>query len=317
VYVKDNVSVYPTQHARERISGRLQLIKQEPSVFLTWIPYNVEGGLGKDGLFLLPNGGRRTGSDRNLYTIRAVSLAEIRSIRRHTPPLGWQYIIIVLTSGLAFPPLYFNNGGVREFLATLKSHAILVRTNDDANVYLVNDVQDPLQRSLTSLELTELPHVSAVVSSTANNVDTYPNVPKPDEDNKNVTDGTHSNNMGLSENSQHKNSRDPARDLSIQVLEKFSMVTKFARETKAHLFGESRLLGNSEMDLDRAPNRSREDNTSFGRTSSLPPDSIPVQESSLQPGQIAAENSREVGPLAYVFDNVILMNEVFLLQVAI
>jgi hypothetical protein len=127
VYVKDNVSVYPTQHARERISGRLRLIKQEPSVFLTWIPYNVEGGLGKDGLFLLPNGGRRTGSDRNLYTIRAVSLAEIRSIRRHTPPLGWQYIIIVLTSGLAFPPLYFNNGGVREFLATLKSHAILVR----------------------------------------------------------------------------------------------------------------------------------------------------------------------------------------------
>ncbi|CAM6040444.1 unnamed protein product [Sphagnum compactum] len=268
VYVKDNVSVYPTQHARERISGRLRLIKQEPSVFLTWIPYNVEGGLGKDGSFLLPN-------DRNLYTIRAVSLAEIRSIRRHTPPLGWQYIIIVLTSGLAFPPLYFNNGGVREFLATLKSHAILVRTNDDANVYLVNDVQDPLQRSLTSLELTEVPHVSAVVSSTANNVDTYPNVPKPDEDNKNVTDGTDSNNMRLSEHRQHKNSRDPARDLSIQVLEKFSMVTKFARETKAQLFGESRLLGNSEMDLDRAPNRSREDNTSFGRTSSLPPDRIP------------------------------------------
>jgi hypothetical protein len=42
-----------------------------------------------------------------------------------------------------------------------------------------------------------------------------------------------------------------------------------------------------------------------------------VQESSLQAGQIAAENSREVGSLAYVFDNVILMNEVFLLQVAI
>ncbi len=39
-------------------------------------------------------------TDRNLYTIRAVSLAEIRSIRRHTPPLGWQYIIIVLTSGM-------------------------------------------------------------------------------------------------------------------------------------------------------------------------------------------------------------------------
>jgi hypothetical protein len=100
VYVKENVSVYPTQHARERISGRLRLIKQDPSLFMTWIPYNLQGGFVKDGAFLLPNGGRRTGSDRNLYTIRAVSLAEMRSIRRHTPTLGWQYIIIVLTSGM-------------------------------------------------------------------------------------------------------------------------------------------------------------------------------------------------------------------------
>jgi hypothetical protein len=99
----------------------------ESWIVQTWIPYNLQGGFVKDGAFLLPNGGRRTGSDRNLYTIRAVSLAEMRSIRRHTPTLGWQYIIIVLTSGLAFPPLYFNNGGVREFLATLKAHAILVR----------------------------------------------------------------------------------------------------------------------------------------------------------------------------------------------
>jgi outer membrane biosynthesis protein TonB len=34
VYVKENVSVYPTQHARERISGRLRLIKQDPSLFM-------------------------------------------------------------------------------------------------------------------------------------------------------------------------------------------------------------------------------------------------------------------------------------------
>ena len=39
-------------------------------------------------------------TDRNLYTIRAVSLAEMRSIRRHTPAFGLQYIIIVLTSGI-------------------------------------------------------------------------------------------------------------------------------------------------------------------------------------------------------------------------
>ncbi|CAM6049726.1 unnamed protein product [Sphagnum compactum] len=267
VYVKENVSVYPTQHARERISGRLRLIKQDPSLFMTWIPYNLQGGFVKDGAFLLPN-------DRNLYTIRAVSLAEMRSIRRHTPTLGWQYIIIVLTSGLAFPPLYFNNGGVREFLATLKAHAILVRSNDDANVYLVNDVQDPLQRSLMSLELTEVARVPAVVASTSKD-DAYPVVRKQDQDQKNEVDGNSNlNSMGLSEDRQHKQSKDPARDLSIQVLEKFSMVTKFARDTSAHLFGESRLLGNSEMDFDRAPNRFHEDNSSSSRSSSLPPDRI-------------------------------------------
>lgn len=32
---------------------------------------------------------------------------------------------------------------------------------------------------------------------------------------------------------------DPARDLSIQVLEKFSLVTRFARETTSQLFRES------------------------------------------------------------------------------
>lgn len=40
-----------------------------------------------------------SGLDRNLYTIRAVPFTDIRSIRRHTPALGWQYIIVVLSSG--------------------------------------------------------------------------------------------------------------------------------------------------------------------------------------------------------------------------
>lgn len=30
-------------------------------------------------------------------------------------------------SGLAFPPLYFYNGGVKEFLATIKQHVFIVR----------------------------------------------------------------------------------------------------------------------------------------------------------------------------------------------
>lgn len=34
VYWKDNVTIHPTQYASERISGRLKLIKQGPSLFM-------------------------------------------------------------------------------------------------------------------------------------------------------------------------------------------------------------------------------------------------------------------------------------------
>lgn len=32
-----------------------------------------------------------------------------------------------VSAGLAYPPLYFYSGGVREFLATIKQHVLLVR----------------------------------------------------------------------------------------------------------------------------------------------------------------------------------------------
>ncbi|XP_024031875.1 TBC1 domain family member 15 isoform X2 [Morus notabilis] len=134
VYWKDNVTIHPTQFASERISGRLKLIKQGTSLFMTWIPYKGQN-----------SNARLSEKDRNLYTIRAVPFTEVRSVRRHTPALGWQYIIVVLSSGLAFPPLYFYNGGVKEFLATIKQHVFLVRSAEDANVFLVNDFQNPLQ----------------------------------------------------------------------------------------------------------------------------------------------------------------------------
>ncbi|KAG0553435.1 hypothetical protein KC19_12G011400 [Ceratodon purpureus] len=248
VFVKDNVSVHPTQNASERISGRLRLIKQGASLFMTWIPYTVKGG-GRQGSSIMKSAEK-------------VSLAEMRSIRRHTPPFGLQYIIIVLTSGLAFPPLYFHTGGVREFLSTLRNHALLVRSNDDSNVYLVNDVQDPLQRSLTSLELTEVTPVAVVVEPP-------PIVTKKDETVQPVEESPASTSMQTSVYRQGPR-REASREI-INVLEKFSMVTKFARDTTAHLFGESRLLGNSEMDFDRGPMRLRNEGSVSKSTGELPP----------------------------------------------
>ncbi|KAJ7539104.1 hypothetical protein O6H91_11G077100 [Diphasiastrum complanatum] len=250
VYVKDNVSVHPTQYASERISGRLRLIKQGSSLFMTWIPYNRARFTEENTEFATPsNGSMRTmagkslagkpfDKDRNLYTIRAVSLSEMRSIRRHTPPLGWQYVIIVLTNGLAFPPLYFHNGGVREFLATLKEHALLVRSADDANVYLINDTQDPLQKSLTSLELTEVVPVSASATQKRKE-ESRPLIPDSEESGSGEA---HPNQIGQTESPPRK-PRDATHDFSINVLEKFSMVTKFARDTTAHLMGSLENLG--------------------------------------------------------------------------
>jgi hypothetical protein len=108
---------------------------------------------------------------------------------------------------------------------------------------------DILQRSLSSLELRD------VVSTAA--------LPRPDQ---NISQESLIGDQTLHEASQVKQDNessvnvisdsarqqqrrvhDPAHDISIQVLEKFSLVTKFARDTTAQLFGERRLLGGSHI----------------------------------------------------------------------
>uniref|UniRef100_A0A162AA08 Rab-GAP TBC domain-containing protein n=1 Tax=Daucus carota subsp. sativus TaxID=79200 RepID=A0A162AA08_DAUCS len=225
VYLKDNVTIHPTQYASERISGRLKLIKQGSSLFMSWFPYKGHSSNAKI-----------SERDKNLYTIRAVAFTEIRSVRRHTPTLGWQYIIVVLSSGLAFPPLYFYNGGVREFLGTIKQHVSLVRSAEDANVFLVNDFQDPLQRTLSSLEL---PRAVSIASGQApsDSTSVSPSSRNHEKTSESVYDGSLSS---IHQNGrQRQKTHDPARDLSIQVLEKFSLVTRFARETTSQLFREN------------------------------------------------------------------------------
>lgn len=41
VYLKDNVTIHPTQFASERISGRLKLIKQGSSLFMVFSLFNL------------------------------------------------------------------------------------------------------------------------------------------------------------------------------------------------------------------------------------------------------------------------------------
>ncbi|CAI5954306.1 unnamed protein product [Closterium sp. NIES-65] len=149
LFVKGNVAVHPSASSSRKIAGQLRLVKHGADVFLNWIPYEPSSPAGT------PKGIARGSL---LYSIRSVAVSEMRSIRRHTPPFGWHYIIIVLTSGVAFPPLYFYDGGVKEFLHVLKQHVMLERSLDDPNVYNVNQSFDLLQqRSLARLHLWDPP----------------------------------------------------------------------------------------------------------------------------------------------------------------
>ncbi|KAG6599383.1 TBC1 domain family member 15, partial [Cucurbita argyrosperma subsp. sororia] len=234
VYSKENVTIHPTQFASERISGRLRLIKQGSCLFITWIPYKGQNSNAK-----------LSERDKNLYTIRAVPFTEVRSIRRHTPAFGWQYIIVVLSSGLAFPPLYFYNGGVREFLATVKQHVFLVRSEEDSNTFLVNDFQDPLQKTLSSLEL---PRTGPIASGPVSSISLDES---PSSADKRAGEDFYDEGSRISRYSgkQRPKFHDPARDLPIQILEKFSLVTKFARETTSQLFRENHNNGFSAPEM--------------------------------------------------------------------
>nr|XP_011469988.1 PREDICTED: LOW QUALITY PROTEIN: TBC1 domain family member 15-like [Fragaria vesca subsp. vesca] len=247
VYVKDNVTIQPSMLATsERISGRLRLIKQGSSLSMTWIPYKGQN----------TTNARVSEKDKFLYAIRGVPLTEVRSIRRHTPPLGWQYIIVVLATGLAFPPLYFYNGGVKEFLATLNHHVFIERTAEDANVFLVNDFQNPLQKTLFI-----------------------------DVQNDNT----------ISQHNERQKQKDhdiPARDISIQVLEKFSLVTKFARETTSQLFRDSHSTNGyggiqrrsnslSSIDHSSSQNKASDDSNKVSDESPVPQDPLEFDKNSL------------------------------------
>lgn len=222
VYSKDNVAIHPNQHLLHRITGLLRLIKHDSSLLLSWIPYQETSNQSL------------TEKDRNLYTISDVPFTDVRSIRQQNPTIGLQYIIVVLSSGLAFPPLYFYNGGTREFLANLKQQIVLTRSTDDANVFLVNDLRDPLQKSLSSLEL---PRALSVANGTSRPIISAP-LNEPLESIEGSSYDGASSTYQYSEKHRNK-SRGSSRDRSIHVLEKFSIVTKFARETTSHIFRES------------------------------------------------------------------------------
>lgn len=47
LFTRENVSVYPAK--KQRITGRVSLLKLKPAVFFSWLPYRQPGSASGDG----------------------------------------------------------------------------------------------------------------------------------------------------------------------------------------------------------------------------------------------------------------------------
>ncbi|KAK9815964.1 hypothetical protein WJX74_004614, partial [Apatococcus lobatus] len=156
VYTKDGVAIFPAK--AERIMGRLSLLKLHRVLFFSWLPHS-HGSVNEDGLFQESGDPHciLASRDQTMYAVHPIALSEVKAIRKHTSTFASQHIVIILQNGLTLPPFYFNNGGVKALFAALKQHANLVKSAGEADTYLINDLADPLQRSLHSLDLLDIP----------------------------------------------------------------------------------------------------------------------------------------------------------------
>lgn len=97
-----------------------------------------------------------------------------------------------------------------------------------------------LQKTLSSLEIPRALSVGSEPSTSFSVGEA-----SVDENQERMSVDIQNDNINISQYNerQRQKAHDPARDLSIQVLEKFSLVTKFARETTSQLFRDSHSNG--------------------------------------------------------------------------
>ncbi|XP_005991037.1 TBC1 domain family member 17 [Latimeria chalumnae] len=67
----------------------------------------------------------------------AVSLSELKSIRKSKPGLGWSYLIFITQEGVSFPALHFHQGGTKALLKALCRYVVLAMSPKDSRLYLV------------------------------------------------------------------------------------------------------------------------------------------------------------------------------------
>lgn len=132
------------------------------------------------------------------------------------------------------------------------------------------------QRTLSSLEMPGAVSIACEPSNILVNESTL------NENQERIDSGSKDGTASVSQYHGRPRHRvdDPARDISIQVLEKFSLVTKFARETTSQLFGDqSNGFGAIERSFDETPLDHHKKSASVGDNV---PDDSPVPSDPLE-----------------------------------
>lgn len=150
-YSRDGVAVWPTR--KRSIPGTVSLVKQGPVLFFQWLPSRQTGAetLESDGENE-PDSACCSPVSQGQYAVHPLPLSDVKAIRKQTPKLGAHHITLIQTNGLTLGPFYFGSGGVRALFSCLKQNVVLSKSGTDASTYLINDIEDPLQRSLATLD---------------------------------------------------------------------------------------------------------------------------------------------------------------------
>eukprot|EP01120_Amphizonella_sp_Union-15-10_P005045 TRINITY_DN15784_c0_g1_i1.p1 TRINITY_DN15784_c0_g1~~TRINITY_DN15784_c0_g1_i1.p1 ORF type:complete len:588 (+),score=79.71 TRINITY_DN15784_c0_g1_i1:61-1824(+) len=237
LFEKDNVVVSPSGMAKDKrvIPGVLSLLRQDSTgeCFLRWTSYKYRAEKEKQ-----TNLATRI-SDFDSYELK-IPIKELRSIKKYVPSIGGgtPYIIVQTNSGVAFPPFYFNEGGVKEFLRNFKEHVNLEKSPLDHNLLYLNDLTDPLTRSKNALDVAISFGGQYTNVTSADNylrdfsmklLSTFSQVPKIGRRAVNVVMGNGGmNEIGYPENTTNRNSKSVSSTLG-----------------NFELLGESRLEGGS------------------------------------------------------------------------
>jgi len=96
-----------------------------------------------------------------------VSLKDVRAIKKVVPTLGTPYIIIQTKTGVAYPPLFFYGGGLRDFFQFLSSIVTLSKSPADRNVFLLHDKKTQLLQGI-AIDQTDFTNSISYQTSTKN-----------------------------------------------------------------------------------------------------------------------------------------------------